>query len=303
MESVSLRQLRALVAIGETASFTAAAEQLGLSQPSISHLVRRLEHEVGQPLVVRGREVALTAAGQVMAGVARRAILAIDGALKECRERSDLKLGKVAVAVGHASAAALLPHILMEFHQRHPQLDLVVIDCVVQQIRSHLLSHEAELGLGAVMPSDDSRIMVESLFDSGVALFVRDDHPLAGRAAVDAKVLAELPCIQLNPDAPAWLTISRKLIAADIYPRVEQRVILLPTAIGLIQAGLGVAMLPQIAAVQMPPGIKSIALRNPFLEWPISIARLANYPLSPAAQAFIDVVRAVAKRLQRSVRP
>lgn len=60
---VSLRQLRALIAVGQTASFTVAAEQLGLSQPSVSHLVRRLENELGQPLVVRGRDVRLTSQG------------------------------------------------------------------------------------------------------------------------------------------------------------------------------------------------------------------------------------------------
>ncbi len=141
--------------------------------------------------------------------------------------------------------------------------------------------------------------MVEPLLDRGVALFVRADHPLARFEEVDAKVLAELPCIQLNPEAPPWLSISRRLIAADIYPRVEQRVVLLSTAIGLIQAGMGVAMLPQIAHGQMPAGIKSIALRNPSLEWPISIARQANYPLSPAAQAFVAVVRSVSQRLRR----
>ena len=299
IESVSLRQLRALVAIGETASFTAAGERLGLSQPSVSHLIRRLEAEVGQPLVVRGREVSLTRDGQAMVDAARRAILAIDSSIQECREHSDLKQGKVMVAVGHVTAATLLPHILLEFRQRHPQLDLIVVDCMVQQIRTRLFSHEADVGLGAVMPDDDSRIMVEQLSDSGVALFVRADHPLARHDEVDAKVLAELPCIQLNPEAPAWLNISRRLIAANIYPRVEQRVVLLSTAIGLIQAGMGVAMLPQISRGQMPAGIKGIALRNPALEWPISIARLANYPLSPAAQAFVAVVRSVSQRLRR----
>src|SRR5690606_22421942 len=158
IESVSLRQLRALVSIGDTASFTGAAEQLGMSQPSVSHLIRRLEAEVGQTLVVRGREVTLTRQGQALADIARRAILSIDGAVRESRDQSALKSGSVSVAVGHVSAATLLPRILVAFNQRHPNIELIVVDCVVEQIRNKLLSHEADVGLGAVVGSDDSRL-------------------------------------------------------------------------------------------------------------------------------------------------
>lgn len=303
VEAVSLRQLRALVSVADTASFTGAAEQLGMSQPSVSHLIRRLESEVGQTLVVRGREVCLTEQGRALADMARRAILAIDAALHECREKTLLKAGSVSVAVGHVSAATLLPQILDRFQKKYPNIELRVIDCMVEQIRSKLLSHEAEFGLGAVVAAEDSKILVETLWDSGVSLFMRDDHLLAGRDAIDARVLAELPCIQLNPNAPAWLAISRKLIAANIHPRVQQRVVLVSTVVGLIQAGMGVAMMPCIAAVHMPRGIRGVPLRNPRLEWPIAMVRLANYPLSPAAQAFAEVVRSTVLAMARKAIP
>jgi DNA-binding transcriptional LysR family regulator len=297
VEAVSLRQLRALVSVADSASFTGAAEQLGMSQPSVSHLIRRLEAEVGQTLVVRGREISLTDQGQNIADVARRAILAIDAALRECRDNTSLKAGSVNVAVGHVSAATLLPQILHRFQKKHPEIELTVVDCMVEQIRAKLLSHEADIGLGAVTNVDDSKILIEKLWDCGVSLFMRDDHPLARRTSIDARLLAELSCIQLNPNAPAWLAISRKLIAANIYPRVEQRVVLVSTAVGMIQAGMGVAMMPRIAEIHMPRGIKGIPLCKPELDWPIAIARLSNHPLSPAAQAFAAVVRATVKEI------
>ncbi|CAB5512424.1 HTH-type transcriptional regulator GltC [Achromobacter anxifer] len=295
-EAVSLRQLRALVSVADTASFTIAADQLGLSQPSISHLIRRLENEVGQALVIRGREVSLTAQGRALADMARRSIMTIDSALKECRDQSQLRTGSVSVAVGHVSAATLLPQILHAFHAQHPALEMQVVDCMVEQIKNKLVSHEADLGIGAMVEGGDTQIMLENLIDGSVHLFMRDDHPLAARKQVDAKVLAELRCIQLNPQAPAWLAISRQLAAEEIFPRIEQRVILLSTAFGMVQAGMGVAMLPSFASAQMPPGIKAVPLRNPVLDWPVSLARLANRPLSPAAQAFAAVARTVLRR-------
>src|SRR5690606_32256828 len=134
---------------------------------------------------------------------------------------------------------------------------------------------------------------------SGVALFVRDDHLLAGKQEIDTKVLADLPCIQLNQESPGWLAISRELIAADIRPGIEHRVALLTTVFGMIQAGMGVAVLPRLAALQMPAEIRFVPLRNPMLSWPISLMRLANVPLSPAAREFSNIARAVIKQITK----
>src|SRR5690606_17807802 len=128
-DAISLRQLRALVCVGDTASFTGAADQLGMSQPSVSQLIRRLEAELGQSLVVRGREISLTPQGRALADIARRAILSIDNAVGESREQAALKRGSVSVAIGHVSAATLLPQILIAFNHRYPDLNLVIIDC------------------------------------------------------------------------------------------------------------------------------------------------------------------------------
>lgn len=292
---VSLRQLRALIAVGQTASFTVAAEQLGLSQPSVSHLIRRLENELGQALVVRGRDVQLTSQGTHIADVARRALMSIDTALLESRNQTALKSGSVSVAVGHMSAAVLLPQILSRFKRTHPTIELIVTDCMAHEIKEKILSHEVDVGLGAIVSVRESQIATEKVFDSRVALFVRKDSALARSAEVGASVLAEVSCIQLNPNAPLWLEISRQLLAKNIYPRIEQRVTLLSTVIGLIQAGMGVAMLPGFVRSQMPGTIKSVAIRNPELHWPVSIVRRTKYPSSPAAKAFIEVVRQEAR--------
>lgn len=288
---VSLRQLRALIAVGQTASFTVAAEQLGLSQPSVSHLVRRLENELGQSLVVRGRDVQLTSQGARIADVARRALLSIDTALHESKSQSALTSGSVSVAVGHISAAVFLPKILYRFKRMHPTIELIVTDCMAHEIKGKILSHEVDVGLGAIVSLHDSQITTEKVFDSRLALFARKDNSLARSKELDASILAEVSCIQLNPNAPLWLEFSRQLLMRNIYPRIEQRVKLISTVIGMIQAGMGVALLPGFVSSQMPGTIQAIAIRNPELHWPISIVRRSNYPSSPAVKAFIQVVR------------
>ncbi|MDQ0587279.1 LysR family transcriptional regulator [Variovorax paradoxus] len=291
-EEVSLQQLRALAAVAESGSFTLAAEALQLTQPAISHLVKRMEEELGQPLVVRGRRIQLTGAGQVMAETAVRALRLIDESVDACRSQSQLREGSVMLAVGHLTAGALLPPMLGRFSQKHPTLATTLLDSTAEQMISRILSQEADLGFGSDIGQKHSELATEPLFSERMALFVRDDHPLAQRVVVDARHLEALPFIHVNPDANVWRAVSRQLSSvANVYPRVVHHVSMLSTAFGLIQAGAGVALLPRYVEVLMPGNLRAVAVTRPVLEYPVVAIRLAKHPLTPAAMAFLAMAR------------
>lgn len=291
-EEVSLQQLRALAAVAETGSFTLAAETLQLTQPAISHLIKRMEEEIGQPLVVRGRRIQLTSAGQVMVETAVRALRLIDESVDACRSQSQLREGRVVLAVGHLTAGALLPPMLGRFSQKHPTLATTLLDSTAEQMISRLLSQEADLGFGSDIGQKHSELATEPLFTERMALFVREDHPLAQRVVVDAKHLEALPFIHVNPDANVWRSVSRQLSSvANVYPQVAHHVSMLSTAFGLIQAGAGVALLPRYVEVLMPGNLRAVAVTRPTLEYPVVAVRLAKHPLSPAALAFLAMAR------------
>jgi DNA-binding transcriptional LysR family regulator len=291
-EEVSLQQLRALAAVAETGSFTLAAETLQLTQPAISHLIKRMEEEIGQPLVVRGRRIQLTSAGQVMVETAVRALRLIDESVDACRSQSQLREGRVVLAVGHLTAGALLPPMLGRFSQKHPTLATTLLDSTAEQMISRLLSQEADLGFGSDIGQKHSELATEPLFTERMALFVREDHPLAQRVVVDAKHLEALPFIHVNPDANVWRSVSRQLSSvANVYPQVAHHVSMLSTAFGLIQAGAGVALLPRYVEVLMPGNLRAVAVTRPTLEYPVVAVRLAKHPLTPAALAFLAMAR------------
>ncbi|QGW81229.1 LysR family transcriptional regulator [Variovorax paradoxus] len=291
-EEVSLQQLRALAAVAETGSFTLAAETLQLTQPAISHLIKRMEEEIGQPLVVRGRRIQLTSAGQVMVETAVRALRLIDESVDACRSQSQLREGRVVLAVGHLTAGALLPPMLGRFSQKHPTLAITLLDSTAEQMISRLLSQEADLGFGSDIGQKHSELATEPLFTERMALFVREDHPLAQRVVVDARHLEALPFIHVNPDANVWRSVSRQLSSvANVYPQVAHHVSMLSTAFGLIQAGAGVALLPRYVEVLMPGNLRAVSVTRPTLEYPVVAVRLAKHPLSPAALAFLAMAR------------
>ena len=291
-EEISLQQLRALAAVAESGSFTLAAEALQLTQPAISHLVKRMEEELGQPLVVRGRRIRLTSAGQVMVETAVRALRLIDESVDACRSQSQLREGRVVLAVGHLTAGALLPPMLARFSREHPTLATTLLDSTAEQMISRILSQEADLGFGSDIGQKHSELATEPLFSERMALFVRDDHPLAQRVVVDARHLESLPFIHVNPDANVWRAVSRQLSSvANVYPRVVHHVSMLSTAFGLIQAGAGVALAPRYVEVLMPGNLRAVGVTRPVLEYPVVAIRLAKHPLSPAAMAFLAMAR------------
>jgi DNA-binding transcriptional LysR family regulator len=291
-EEVSLQQLRALAAVAESGSFTLAAESLQLTQPAISHLIKRMEEQLGQPLIVRGRRIQLTSAGQVMVETAVRALRLIDESVGACRSQSQLREGRVVLAVGHLTAGALLPPMLGRFSQKHPTLATTLLDSTAEQMISRILSQEADLGFGSDIGQKHSELATELLFTERMALFVREDHPLAQRVVVDAKHLESQPFIHVNPDANVWRAVSRQLSSvANVYPRVVHHVSMLSTAFGLIQAGAGVALLPRYVEVLMPTNLRAVAVTRPTLEYPVVAVRLAKHPLSPTALAFLAMAR------------
>jgi len=291
-EEVSLQQLRALAAVAETGSFTLAAESLQLTQPAISHLVKRMEEDLGQPLVVRGRRIRMTDAGQMMVDTAVRALRLIDESVNACRSQAQLREGRVVLAVGHLTAGALMPPLLGRFAHKHPKLATTLLDSTAEQMISRILSQEADLGFGSDIGQAHSELATEPLFTERMALFVREDHPLAQRSSIEARQLEALPFIHVNPDANVWRAVSRQLSSvANVYPQVAHHVSMLSTAFGLIQAGAGVALLPRYVEVLMPPNLRVLSVTRPVLEYPLVAVRLAKHPLSPAAMAFLDIAR------------
>lgn len=291
-DEVSLQQFRALAAIAQTGSFTLAADALQLTQPAVSHLIKRMEQQLGQPLVVRGRRIRLTDAGQMMADTAQRALRMIDESVHACRSQAQLQEGRVVVAVGHLTAGALLPALLTRFSAAHPQLVATLHDSNAAQMVAQVLSREADLALGSDIGQTHSELATERLFSERMALFLRHDHPLALRTSVQGRDLNGLPLVHVNPDAVVWRAISLELsAAANVYPQVVHHVSMLTTAFGMIQAGAGVALLPRYVARLMPPDLRAVPIVRPVLEFPIVAIRLAKQPLSPAAMAFLAMAR------------
>ena len=196
--NITLRQLRAFVAVARTGSFTLAAESLYISQSALSGLIKELEQTLGVRVVDRStRRIHLSDMGRELFPLVEKILSDLDRVLTDVSERKSLKSGFVRVAAPQLMAATVLPEIIAAYNNEHPDISVKLVDSVVESIVSRVFSGEVDFGIG---PERDpnSDITAESLFDGRfIAVFPRG-HPLSQMREVSWADLAAYPFISLQ---------------------------------------------------------------------------------------------------------
>lgn len=175
-----LRHLRYLLAVAEHANFTRAAEELRISQPTLSQQIRQLEKALAVQLLDRtGRTVRLTDAGQTYVHFARRALRDLAAGERAVLDVQDLSRGHVRLAVTPTFTAYLTGPLVADFHARHPGITLEVRETTQDRIEADLLDDRLDLGIafaGTHLPG----IETTELFTETLSLVVGPHHPDAG---------------------------------------------------------------------------------------------------------------------------
>jgi LysR family transcriptional regulator, carnitine catabolism transcriptional activator len=282
--NVSIRHLRAFVALAELRNFTRAAEACHLSQPAFSALVRQLEDAVGARLFDRStRHVEPSAEGHEFELSARRVLAEFDAAMGGVRARASRERGRVSIALLPSLAAGWLPEVLAGFRERHPALELQVADVLSEPCIERVKSGQADFALAATR-AETPELQAEWFCSDNFHLVCRDDHPLATRRDPQPADLARHPFVHLSRTSSV-----RQYVDAATHPHplpalfeVDQ----LATVAGMVRAGLGISIVPALTLYQFQsPGLITQPLRWPGLERSIYLVRRRDRALSFAASA------------------
>jgi LysR family cyn operon transcriptional activator len=187
------RQLHYFLALCEELHFTKAAEQLGISQPTLSQQIRVLEGELNMPLFDRiGKKIALTEAGALLKAYASRMIQDEQNAKNAINElRSDSR-GTIRLGLLPSDLDYRLTPLLVQFHEEFPNIRLQVF--ATTQIRQEVLDNKLDIGISLKGPRDP--VLVEE--DLGIELYrfvIRKDHPLAARENIEFSELQHIPLV------------------------------------------------------------------------------------------------------------
>lgn len=213
-------QIRAFLALADTGSYAAAATVTGLSEASLHRAVGDLSISLGQCLVDRrGRGVALTGRGAVVARNFRLALAELRSGIAELAALHGREVGRIVIGAMPLSRARLLPQAIGLFHARHPQVDLTIVEGSHAELVGPLRDGEIDLLVGALRMEAPDGIAQRPLFDDRPIIIGRAGHPLAARGGtVDPRDLTTYPWIVPAPGTPLRTLWSAMFTAAGIEP-------------------------------------------------------------------------------------
>ncbi|CAM4042796.1 LysR family transcriptional regulator [Roseateles saccharophilus] len=282
---VTLRQLRVLLAVAEHGGFGRAGDDIGLSQPAVSQAVRGLEAALGLRLLDRTtREVVLSAAGQALVGPLRRLLGELDGVLDEARGSGAAARGIVHVASAPTISGGLMPQVLAAARQRYPELQVRLSDqpqqLAVEAVREGAVDFAVLVGIEAPEPELEQ----QALFMEGFVLVCPAGHALAKRRQLALAELAGQPLVLLDHSSGSRPLIDRAFARAGVAPQVAIDVGHPATAFRMVQAGLGVSVLPALSLPLPDAGALCAVPLEPAFSRQVVLARRRQRSLAPAAQ-------------------
>lgn len=245
--------LRVMRAIADEGSFTAAAHALGYTQPAVSQMVRRLEQRCGTTLVERnGRSVRLTEAGSVLARHAVHVLAALDNAEAEVAAIAGMQSGRVRLQAFPSSSATLVPRALAKVKEQYPGITVQFSEAEPPESLAALREGTCDLavaftydGTDAGRGEDDLQgLVVLDVLTDPVLVALPAQHPLAAADVVPLTDLADQRWIAGCPRCRGHLlSLAHQAgFAPDVAFETEDYVAVL----GLVAAGLGVALMPAL---------------------------------------------------------
>lgn len=257
---MNLRDLKYLVALAEHRHFGKAAAACFVSQPTLSTQIRKLEEELGLPLVERApRKVMLTPAGLDAAARARVIVAEVEQMKEAARRSRDPEAGAVRLGIFPTLGPYLLPHVIPRIRERFPQLELLLVEEKSDVLLARLREGKLDAALLA-LPVLDDQLHTEFLFEEPFLLAVSAQHPLANRRQLDVQELSAQRLLLLEDGhclRDQALEVCRLFGANE---KSEFRATSLETLRQMVAADVGITLMPTLSVKPPVPRSENIRL-------------------------------------------
>lgn len=283
--------LRSFLSIVELESFHRAADTLNMSQPALSRRIQKLELAIGAPLLERTtRHVSLTALGTELLPLVRRMLEEFDSSLFAVRDPAVQRGGLVTIACLPTAAFYFLPKVIKQFNIEYPNIRFRILDLPATDGLQAVARGEVEFGIN-IMGTADPDLIFDRLVEDPFVLAASKDHPLAEKSEVGWDDLAPYHLITVHRSSGNRTLLDGALAKSNIKLRWFYEVTHLSTSLGLVEAGLGISVLPQMATPQGEhPLLITRPIRNPKISRTIGVVRRRGGTLSPAAERFLNML-------------
>jgi DNA-binding transcriptional LysR family regulator len=282
---LSIQSLRVFLSILEHGSLSAAGRELGMTQPAVSNHLHALEERFGVTLLVRGRRLQPTPAGECLAGHAR--LVLDDLAILEADvARHAGPRGRLVVGASSTPGELLMPRLAVEFSTHYPDvaLDVHIVD--TEETLAALLHHDIEVAVVG-REVDDPRLVSTVIGQDELVVVVTTDDPLIG-TEVGPLDLTDRPFVLREEGSATRRVVEDALAAAGVTPRVAMELGSNHAVVGAVAAGAGIGVVPA-HTVEARSEVSTLEVRGLAFPRPFVLATERNRPLSPAAEAFVEI--------------
>jgi DNA-binding transcriptional LysR family regulator len=290
---MELRHLRYFLAVAEELHFGRAAARVHIAQPPLSKQIQQLEQEIGVQLFKRSkRSVELTDAGKIFQREALGILNSLENAIKKVKLAGWGDAGWLSVGFIASSTYDVLPIILKEFKNRHPEIELVLQEIQSSEQNQALRDGRVHVSF-ARFPKTESGLVFETVYSEQLIAALPESHPLNKKKSLKLSDLANEPFIlQPHPPSPHADNTIQIFANAGFTPQIVQIVEEIHTALGLVAAGIGITLLPSSIQNTRNRGIEYRNLINPTPVLEMKMGYRAD-ETSPALTRFIETVHSI----------
>ncbi len=248
LAQISLTRLRAFEAVARNLSFNRAAAGLGRSQATVSVQVRELERQLDVQLLDRTtRRVALTEAGEALADGLQKGFEVIAASLTAAREFAYPCQGRVVIACVPSLSGVRFPMIIAGYRKRDPVIPIDIEELTYVEMVDAIQHGRVDFGIGPCAEPPPEGIAFSAAVDDPLCILLSSNYPLKHEGAVPLSLLTSLPLIFLSRSAPLNKSLKEVAEAQGIKLSAKTKVRHVHTAIGMVRAGVGAAIVPRLA--------------------------------------------------------
>ncbi|MDV6232965.1 LysR family transcriptional regulator [Rhodococcus cercidiphylli] len=288
--NLGIAHLRAVVALADHASFTAAANWLQVSQPNLSRTVAEAERRLGVRLFVRTtRSVDLTGDGHEVTAYARRVLLEFDDGLEQIGRFVSGDRGTVTIACLPSIAATFLPPYIVDFRSSHPDVSVHIRDGLRDDVVASVRDGSVDFAVVAASGRANDLMRTTVSTDAFVCA-LPPNHALAQRTSLLWTDLADQPFVAFGPESSIASHVQLGLESAgvDVGPSVQAHNV--AAVAGLTAAGLGITVIPELVEPMMSFANLIYLPIEPTIHRTISVVQLPGRRQSASCSAFLDIL-------------
>jgi DNA-binding transcriptional LysR family regulator len=293
---MDLRTLGAFVEVVKQGGFSAAARTLFASQPTVSKAVKQLEDELGVVLLDRvGHRIRPTVAGE---RVFRRALAMLaerEGLQDDLADLGGRRRGRLRLGLARLGSSFLFAGLVAQFRERYPGIEIELVEHGSLHLEQALREGALDLAMCMLPIPDD--LAWEPVHDDPLMALLPRGHALAGQPSVTLAALAPSPFILFEQGFALNPQILAACQRSGFSPRVAAYSGQAELIKALVGAGLGVAFLPRLVCAEMPDSVVCVGLEDEALRWRMALAWQREVRMSPAAEAYLELVRAALGKL------